>query len=237
MLLVSRIPIRQKHVSISNQANLETFDPLCWRVTNFFFTLARRDEEGAVILEPRNFTTKKCKTGRIDAVYLSKPSYVSVEDPFKKPIEKVFRSANEEGHKPTHDVKFKPAKHVREKYYKAPFDHMVDRVEVKKDYRDADGAVITAPKNFYTYGPKQGETGKACYFNKFPEHVPDDYNYPKKVATEEMQAGKKLEQEKPFSQRARELRKGVFETDKSAYDIHTEIPAKRKREDPKPPIE
>lgn len=42
---------------------------------------------------------------------------------------------------------------------------MVDRVDVKKDFRDADGAVITAPKNFYTTGPKVGKVGKRTYFN------------------------------------------------------------------------
>lgn len=81
---------------------------------------------------------------------------------------------------------FKPAKHVREKYYKAAFEHMNERVDVKKEYRDADGNVITSPKNFYTTGPKEGETGKLCYFNKFVEHMPDDFNHPKKLARLEM---------------------------------------------------
>jgi hypothetical protein len=51
-----------------------------YRVT---FPVARRDAEGAVILEPRNFTTKKARAGHTDAVYFSKPTYVSVDDPFK----------------------------------------------------------------------------------------------------------------------------------------------------------
>jgi Domain of unknown function (DUF4586) len=70
---------------------------------------------------------------------------------------------------------------------------MNDRVDVKKNYRDAEGAVITAPKNFYTNPPKEGQVGKQTYFNKFVEHIPDDYNYPKKLATKEMQEAKKLE--------------------------------------------
>jgi hypothetical protein len=90
-----------------------------------------------------------------------------------------MRDLDPEGHKKAgHDVKFKPAKVVSEKYYKAPYEHQSDRVEVKKNYRDADGNVVTAPRNFYSNPPKQGQHGKGCYFGKFPEHMADDYNYP-----------------------------------------------------------
>ncbi len=105
-----------------------------------------------------------------------------------------------DGHKKAgHDVVFKPAKVVKDKPYVAPYEHMTERVEVKKNYRDADGAVITQPKNFYTTPAKVGQVGKGTYFNKQVEHMKDDYNYPKELATKEMQEAKKLEQEKPFS--------------------------------------
>jgi hypothetical protein len=168
----------------------------------------RKDEEGHVLLEPRNFTTKKMKTGHIDAVYFDKPSYVSVEDPFKHKMDNILRDEKGDGHKALHDVKFKPAKHVIERYYKASYEHANDRVDVKKDYKDADGNVITAPKNFYTMPAKKGAVGKRTYFNGQVQHMPDDFNYPKKQAREEMEAGKKLEQDKPFSQRAKEI--GLF---------------------------
>lgn len=130
---------------------------------------------------------------------------------------------------------FKPAKHVREKYYKAAFEHMNERVDVKKEYRDADGNVITSPKNFYTTGPKEGETGKLCYFNKFVEHMPDDFNHPKKLARLEMEAGKKLEQEKPFSQRAKIW--GGFSTTKEVIGEDISIPHRKPKEAMKPPME
>lgn len=96
--------------------------------------------------------------------------------------------------KTTHDgVKFKPAKHVIERYYHASYEHKNERVDVKRDYRDADGVVITAPKNFYTTSAKKGRVGKDTFFNKQVEHMPDDFNYPKKLARQEMEAGKKLE--------------------------------------------
>lgn len=125
---------------------------------------------------------------------LSKPTYVSVDDPYKVPLEKVMRTQDPKGHiKAGHDIAFKPAKVVRDKPYKASYEHMVDRVDVKKDFRDADGAVITAPKNFYTNGPKVGKVGKRTYFNGQVEHMPDDYEYPIKVARKEMEENKKLE--------------------------------------------
>lgn len=44
----------------------------------------RRDAEGAVITDPRNFTTKNVKKGKTDDALFSKPSYVSIGDPFKE---------------------------------------------------------------------------------------------------------------------------------------------------------
>lgn len=92
-----------------------------------------------------------------------------------------------------HDYKFKPAKTVPERYYKAPYAHETDRVEVKKKVRDEDGNVITAPRNFYTNPNKKGITAKGTTFNKFPEHMADDYNYPRTVAKKEYETGKALE--------------------------------------------
>lgn len=41
--------------------------------------IARKDETGAVIIEPRNFTTKPGKKGNIDAVLFDKkPSYIAI---------------------------------------------------------------------------------------------------------------------------------------------------------------
>lgn len=74
---------------------------------------------------------------------------------------------------------------MKEDLSKASYIHMNERVDVKKNYKDADGMVITAPKNFYTWKPKEGETGFNCYFNKFPEAIVDDFNWPRKVARKE----------------------------------------------------
>ena len=49
---------------------------------------------------------------------------------------------------------------MKDKPYKASYEHMNDRVDVKKNFRDEKGAVKTAAKNFYTSPAKQGRVGK-----------------------------------------------------------------------------
>jgi len=118
---------------------------------------APRDEDGKVITAPINFQIKKIKKGSLDAVLFDKkPSYITVDDKYEKPIEiENLRPNKHDGHKAAgHDIIFKPAKHKIERYYTASYNHMNERVDVKKDYRDADGVVITSPKNFYTTAPK-----------------------------------------------------------------------------------
>lgn len=41
---------------------------------------------------------------------------------------------------------------------------MSDRVEIKKNYRDADGRVIVQSRNIITNGMKSGQVGKQTYF-------------------------------------------------------------------------
>ena len=106
-----------------------------------FFITGVKDEDGKVLTEPRNFTTKRPKQGKTDAVYFDKPSYISVEDSYKRPvtqpsinmhISENLRQYDSKGHSAIHDVRWKYAKHAREKIYKAPYEHMCDRVDVKK---------------------------------------------------------------------------------------------------------
>lgn len=40
---------------------------------------AKKDEDGKVITGPRNFTTKPVKKGKIDSVYIMKPTYLNPE--------------------------------------------------------------------------------------------------------------------------------------------------------------
>lgn len=146
------------------------------------FGAAVRGEDGKVMTGPANFLTKKAKTGKTDRVYFSPPSYVTVEDPYKAPLDRVARAADPKGfEKAGHDKQFKPAKHVRNDIYKAPYEHMKDMTEKKPLEKDEDGNIKGAPKNFYTSSKNlilDGTRRRAETFNKFPEHMKDDYSYP-----------------------------------------------------------
>jgi hypothetical protein len=107
---------------------------------------------------------------------------------------------------------------------KAAYEHMQDYVEVKKKFTDDEGNVLIGPKNILTNPPKLGKVGKRTLFNPQPEFMPDDYNYPKELAKKEMEEAKKHMQEKPFSQRAKEI--GVFNKDKLVYGEDIPIPAR-----------
>ncbi len=99
---------------------------------------------------------------------------------------------------------------------------MTDRVEVKKKFTDEEGNVLIAPKNILTNPPKRGKVGKRTLFAPPAEFMPDDYDYPKTLAKKEFEEGKKLMQEKPFSQRAKTI--GVFNKDKQVYGEDVPLP-------------
>jgi len=103
-----------------------------------------------------------------------------------------MRTSEKDGHlKAGHDKAFKPAKTVPDKV-KAPYEHMTDRVEVKKKFTDEEGNVMIAPKNILTNPPKRGKVGKRTLFAPQPEFIPDDYDYPKSLAKKELEEAKKL---------------------------------------------
>ena len=127
--------------------------------------------------------------------------YLSLDQPYAPRLETVSRNADPEAFKKAgHDNAFKPAKTVPDKAdYKASYEHLCDRVDVKKVFRDEEGNVITGPKNFYTTPGKKGKAGKNITFTPQPQHMPDEYDFAKDIAKKEAKEGKIHEQEKPFS--------------------------------------
>jgi hypothetical protein len=99
------------------------------------------------------------------------------------------------GHdKPFYNIRtFKP----NTKSYSA-FPHMSDHTEIKKNYRDEEGAVKVAPKN-----PVVSMGKKAKSFAAFPEHIGCSYDNAKLLRRKEQYAHKALEQEHNFSQRVK----------------------------------
>lgn len=176
----------------------------------------KKDEDGRVATEPPNFLTTKTKKGATDAVLFSTPSYVSQEDPYSgKTL--VMREAVKDGYKKVSDVPFRPAKTVP-KTKKSDYEWKEEGGTEKKNFRDADGAVITAPKNFVTTGPKHGQpstTPGTLFSKEHYGHMKDEYDRKRELEKEEHEESKKKMQEQPFSQRIKHTE--TFATIKEAY--------------------
>ena len=194
--------------------------------------VAHKDQDGRVVTEPKNFTTKKVKKGHTDDVLFSKPSYISTGDPFKEaqgvpkrnPIKETFKEAG-------HELNFKPAKTFQRKV-KADFDHLTDYVPINKNRKGPDGAVVTEPRNFLTNPPKEGEVGKGTSFGGNLPHMPDEYERRKELARRERIEHEKKVQEKPFSQRIRGI--ATFASVKEAFGEDRVYPKKKPNEKHKP---
>ena len=132
--------------------------------TNFSVPVKpRRDEEGAVITEPRNFYTTKMKTGKTDAQLFMRPSYTTTGDPFKQVAKMALRTTVKDGHvKAGHDKAFCPTKEVMAKKgaTMAPWEYMPNPPGPRKKTRDDDG-VIVGPRNMLTNPIKVGKVGPA----------------------------------------------------------------------------
>ena len=98
-----------------------------------------------------------------------------------------------------HEKNFCPAKVIK-KNYKHPYDHMTDRREIVKNYRDEEGAVITGPRNFLTNPIKKGRVGKQTSLGGIIPFMGDDYEAGKKLAIKERLHHESKLQDKPFSQ-------------------------------------
>ena len=115
---------------------------------------ARRNSDGAVVTEPRNFLTSPVKKGKNSDVLFSFPGYTSIGDKYKDPTRpQLYEKIRAEKMIKSHDAPFKPS---------GPTDMIaiheymtIDKPRMKRR-RDSEGNVIFEPKNFYTSPAKKG---------------------------------------------------------------------------------
>lgn len=190
---------------------------------NYFPTKkARRDQDGHVITDPRNFTTKKAKKGMGPDATFSKPVFATVGDPFKDANTGPMRVSKHEGYKVAgHDKDFKPAKSIMRKV-KADFVHLSDHVEKNRCRKGVDGAVVIEPRNFLTNPPKEGEVGKGTSFGGNLPHMADPFDHKLEMLTKERLDHQAKVQEKPFSQVAKH--KDQFNPVKEVFGTNVAIP-------------
>lgn len=191
----------------------------------FLKTKNYKNEDGEVETKPRNIQTTGGKKGAIDASLFSKPSYVFQNgEKYTDGGKFMMRDSKPITVPAEHDRAFKPCRHVRMSS-NAAFEHMQDINHVKKNCKNEDGEVITEPRNFVTAPPKKGNCAlKGATFGGMAEHVPDDYNYPKKLARKELDYHMSKLQEVAFKNRVTPL--PYFNKHKEIYDIKDHIKAR-----------
>jgi hypothetical protein len=94
--------------------------------TNAYPTkLARKDADGEVITDPRNFYTKRMRAGKAEDVYFSKGTYNCIGDPFVMAGKMSMRTMVKDSYlKGGHDKDFCPAKNIKERIYKQPYEYI-----------------------------------------------------------------------------------------------------------------
>jgi len=117
---------------------------------------AKKDADGKVPTEHRNIYVHPTKTGYIDQELFSGPGYVSVSDPYKDPKSLLWQH-KKDAYKKVADMPFKDPGSVGKGLHHALFEHMTDLVVKNRNYKDADGKVVTAPWNFVTTNAKKGD--------------------------------------------------------------------------------
>lgn len=136
-------------------------------------TKPRRDKEGAVVIEPKNVSIRPLKRGKTADVYFSKPLFHTIGDPYDKrksvkPQEQAAENQDAEG-------PFKPAGPFDPGYSSYP--HEASEVYKKKNFRDAEGAVVLPPKNIIARPPKIGNAGSTpnLTFGSYPAITNEPY--------------------------------------------------------------
>lgn len=120
------------------------------------------DEDGKVLIGPKNISIAPVKKGKVDSTLFSAPTHAAVGEPFQEAARQIMRTLKKDGHlEAGHETAFRPAKEPNKdlKTHSA-YPHKPEIEHKKKNFLDADGVVMIAPRNFLTNPPKKGQVGK-----------------------------------------------------------------------------
>ena len=148
-------------------------------------TKPRRDQEGAVVTEPKNFYTKRMRRGKTAEVYFSKPLFATIGDPYDKRVSPKPGAAAAAIETSSSDAPFKPAGPFDPGF--APYEHKASEEYKKKNYRDEEGAVKLAPKNILVKPPKLGQANSTpnLTFSSYPAITEEPYERKRLLEIEE----------------------------------------------------
>jgi hypothetical protein len=104
---------------------------------------------------------------------------VPLGDLYQTPSTKILRTLQKDKHlEAGHGRAFRLPMKVPSRNHSLGYQHKTDLVKLKKNFRDEDGSVIVAPRNFVTSPAKSGIVKQDATFGGFPQHMPDDFNHP-----------------------------------------------------------
>ena len=215
--------------------------PLAVGETNAYLKVQSRKDpiSGEVATEMRNFYTKKLRPGQTDNVLFSKPGYNAIGDPYNQRSStagaRAARQPDSWKKSGLHDINFKPARKV-ETYKDVPstsYKYKPEGVlnQDPKRNRDADGYVVTGPRNLYTARLKKGLIGRGTTFSGPVPHVEgNDWGALKELTVAERAYHLSKVQEKPFSSQAKRMTWGTFSTARELVGPPAPVPRQKKRE-------
>ena len=153
--------------------------------------MAKLDDDGKVITGPYFKATNPMKKGNVDAILFSRPTYNAIGDPFKMAGASMARTTKKNGHIDAgHEKAFMPAKtsfglkgtESNSVGIKPPYAYMPQGVGPKKDYKDEEGNVRTAPPNMKVMKGKIGKVGKFVTLGGNIDYISDPYDAKKILA-------------------------------------------------------
>ena len=144
------------------------------------------------------------------------------------------RTSKKNGHLDAgHDKAFCPSKlsyglsskHSNFVGIKPPFEYIPEKTGTeKKNFKDEEGNVITAPPNMKVMPGKLGKVGKSVLLGEKIPYIEDPYDAKKVLARKELEIHHSLVQEKPFSQMAKAK---PFNSLRQIYEENPQMPPKK----------
>lgn len=157
-------------------------------------------DDGKPKTAPRGVFSGPGRSGKVASSYFGKTAYVTIGDKYVDPASRDRQYNNEKKKKIRHEAEFKPASGTKSDPCKALWGHKPEFIEVKKNYRGADGKVVIPNRNIMTNPPKSGhgDTTVGHLLSKGYKHQPDPYNRPQELEKKEREEHRKKLQEAPF---------------------------------------
>lgn len=191
---------------------------------------SRRNSDGGVITEPRNFMTSPPRKGKNNDALFSPTEFISIGEKYKDPPKFYLNEkVRSEKMRKSHDVVFKPGGPTDNQTI---FEYISPEKPKQRKRRDSEGNILFEPKNFYTSPAKKGVPGVSpgTTFGEPFEHIPEPYDRPKELKRKERLDHLTKVPDRPFKPTGNHS--NAFNKDEAVYNICDDIKKVVKR--PKP---